>query len=457
MSKYRTAPLPSPNMPGGIPYIIVNDIAERFSFYGMRAILVIFMTQYLMTGDGVLAPLSEEDATSYFHLFVSTAYFLPILGAILADAFFGKYRTIIFLSLVYCAGHMALFLDDTRVGLFLGLTLIAVGSGGIKPSVASNVGDQFGRTNQHLLPRAFSWYYLGINIGSSTSSLLTPWLLENYGPGIAFGVPGVFMLAATITFWAGRHKFVHIPPAGKSYIKDITGPDGRRVIKRLLLVYILFAAFWSLFDQQGSTWVLQAQNMDRTIFGYELLSAQIQAVNPFLILVLIPLFTYVIYPLMSKFFDVTSSRKMCMGMFLAATPFLVTGWIEAQIQSGLTPHIIWQLLAYLLLSTAEVMLVITVMEFSYTQAPKRMKSFVMSLFYLSISAGNLFTAGVNQVIQNPDGTSKLEGPLYHLFFAGFMGTAAIFFTIYMLYYKEEHIIQDEADAGDEQQDVQLQT
>ncbi len=443
-------------MPGGIPYIIVNDVAERFSFYGMRAILVIFMTQYLLTGDGALDTMSEEDATSWFHLFVSTAYFLPILGAILADAFFGKYRTIIFLSLVYCAGHLSLFLDDTRVGLFLGLTLIAVGSGGIKPSVASNVGDQFGRSNQHLLPRAFSWYYLGINIGSSTSSLLTPWLLQEFGPSVAFGIPGLFMLAATITYWTGRHKFVHIPPAGRSYIKDITGPDGRRVVKQLLFVYVLVAAFWSLFDQQGSTWVLQAENMNRNVFGYELLSAQIQATNPFLILMLIPIFTYIIYPFVGRYIAITTKGKMCVGMFLAATPFLVTAWVEVMIQSGLTPHIGWQLLAYLLLSTAEVMLVITCMEFSYTQAPKRMKSFVMAFFYLSISAGNLFTAIVNQLIQNPDGSSSLEGAAYHLFFAAFMGLAALIFTIYMRFYREEHIIQEEAEGSDEQAGLRLQ-
>ncbi|MCB1672215.1 MAG: POT family MFS transporter [Gammaproteobacteria bacterium] len=444
MSKYRTAPAPSPDMPGGIPYIIVNDVAERFSFYGMRAILVIFMTQYLMTGNGALDTMSEEDATSWFHLFVSTAYFLPILGAILADAFLGKYRTIIILSLVYCAGHFSLFLDDTRIGLFLGLTLIAIGSGGIKPSVASNVGDQFGRSNQHLLSRAFSWYYMGINIGSSTSSLLTPWLLEHYGPSVAFGVPGLFMLTATITYWLGRHRFVHIPPAGRSYLQDITGPDGRRVVKRLLFIYVLVAAFWSLFDQQGSTWVLQAENMNRTVMGYELLPAQIQSANPFLILILIPTFTYLVYPAMGRCFEVTVRRRMCIGMFVAATPFLVTAWIEAQIQAGFVPHIGWQLLAYLLLTTAEVMLVITCLEFSYTQAPKRMKSFVMSFFYLSISAGNLFTALVNQIIQNPDGTRNLEGAMYHLFFAGFMGLAALIFLIYMSYYREEHIIQDEA-------------
>ena len=200
MSHSLTATVSTPDMPGGIPYINVNDVAELFIFYGLRAILVIFMTQYLMSSDGQLATLPDEDATSYFHLFTATAYFLPLLGAIIADAFWGKYKTIISLSLVYCAGHFSLFLDDTQIGLFLGLTLVAVGSRGIKPCVASNVGDQFGKTNKHLLSRAYSWYYLGINLGSSTSSLLTPWLLEHFGPAVAFGVPGAFMALATLTF-----------------------------------------------------------------------------------------------------------------------------------------------------------------------------------------------------------------------------------------------------------------
>jgi proton-dependent oligopeptide transporter, POT family len=452
MTKYRTAPVPSTKMPSGIQYIITNDVAERFSFYGMHAILVIFMSKYLVDGDGNPDAFSEADATSYFHLFTATAYCLPIIGAVVSDAFLGKYRTIILLSLVYCGGHLALAVNDTRVGLFLGLTLIAIGSGGIKPCVASHVGDQFGKSNQNLISRAFSWYYLGINAGSATSSLLTPWLLEHYGPKIAFGVPGAFMLAATFTFWMGRHKFIHIQPTGMSYVRDITGPDGRRVVMRLALIYVFVAAFWSLFDQMGSTWVLQAQHMNRNIFSIELLSSQIQAVNPFLIITLIPVFTYIVYPLMGRVFKLTAMRKMTIGMFLTATPFLVTAWCEHRIQSGFTPHIAWQLLAYLLLTVAEVMVSITCMEFSYTQAPKRMKSLVMSLFYLSISMGNFFTAGVNQVIQNADGTSKLQGASYHLFFAAFMGGTAILFALYARTYNEKHIVQDEVDAPEPQQE-----
>ena len=441
---FRTAPVASSRMPEGIPYIIVNDVTERFSFYGVRAILVVFMTQYLMSGDGQLATMSNEEATTWFHLFTATAYFLPFLGAILADVWLGKYRTIIFLSLVYCAGHLALALDDTRAGLFLGLTLIAFGSGGIKPCVVANVGDQFGRDNQHLMSRAYSWYYMGINVGSATSSLATPWLLANYGATVAFGVPGFFMLLATSVFWLGRNRFVHIPPAGRSWLTDVTGPEGVRVVRRLAIIYVLVAAFWSLFDQMGSSWVLQAQNMDPFLFGLEVLPGQLLSANPFLVILLVPVFTYLVYPVMGRFFAVTASRKMSLGMFLAVTPFLVTAWCEVQIGNGATPSIAWQLLAYLLLTSAEVLLVITFMEFSYTQAPLRMKSLIMSFFYLSISAGNLFTAGVNYFIQNPDGSSKLEGAAYHLFFAGFMACVALVFTLYMMRYRHENIVQREA-------------
>src|SRR5690606_9656710 len=111
-----------------------------------------------------------------------------IFGAILSDWLLGKYRTIILLSLVYCAGHIALSADETRLGLFAGLILIAIGAGGIKPCVSAHVGDQFGAKNQQLLPRVFGWFYFSINLGAAVSSLLTPVLLKRHGPWLAFGV-----------------------------------------------------------------------------------------------------------------------------------------------------------------------------------------------------------------------------------------------------------------------------
>src|SRR5690606_20028323 len=131
-------------------------------------------------------------------------------GALLADVFWGKYKTILTLSIVYCLGHLALALDETRLGLSVGLGLIAIGSGGIKPCVSAHVGDQFGKKNFHLVSKIFSWFYFSINFGSFISTLMTPWLLRNYGPHWAFGVPGGLMLIATIVFWMGRKRFVHI-------------------------------------------------------------------------------------------------------------------------------------------------------------------------------------------------------------------------------------------------------
>ncbi len=203
-SDYRSAPVATTEMPRGIPYIVTNEAAERFSFYGMKGILVVFMTKYLMDSGGAEDFMSPDEAKGYYHLFTSAVYFFPVLGALLSDIFFGKYRTILSLSIVYCLGHLALALDETRMGLALGLTLIAIGSGGIKPCVSAHVGDQFGKSNSHLLEKVFGWFYFAINLGAFASTLLTPWLLANYGPHVAFGVPGILMALATLFFWVGR-------------------------------------------------------------------------------------------------------------------------------------------------------------------------------------------------------------------------------------------------------------
>ena len=219
MSQYRSTPVASTEMPKGIPYIVTNEAAERFSFYGMKGILVIFMTKYMMDSSGNLDVMNDEQARQWYHTFTSAVYFFPILGALIADTLLGKYRTIMWLSVVYCFGHFALALDETRTGLFIGLSLIAIGSGGIKPCVSAHVGDQFGKTNANLLEKVFGWFYFSINLGAFISTLLTPWLLANYGPGWAFGIPGVLMALATLFFWMGRNVFIHIPAGGMDFIR----------------------------------------------------------------------------------------------------------------------------------------------------------------------------------------------------------------------------------------------
>ncbi len=475
--RYRTTPDPDrTNMPPGVPYIIGNELAERFSFYGMKAILVVFMTQYLLNAQGDLDPMTDERAKTIYHLFTASAYFFPLLGALLADVFWGKYKTILLISLMYCVGHGCLALMDLgpflaerggtgwgmRPFLYLGLIFIAVGSGGIKPCVSAHVGDQFGRSNRRLLTQVFNWFYFSINLGAATSTILTPWLLEEHGPWAAFGLPGVLMAVATFVFWLGRNQFVHVPPGGKEFLKETFSKDGLRAILNLAPLFLIFIpGFWALFDQTGSAWVLQAMQMDRTIFGVELLPSQIQAANPFLILILIPIFTYAIYPLMGKFFTPTPLRKIGIGLFVTVLAFALTAWVQMRIDSGETPSISWQLLAYVIITSAEIMVSIVSLEFAYTQAPKKMKSFIMGVYLAGVSVGNLFTAAVNGFIEIPEkidsatgeviqaAGSRLDGSSYYWFFTGVMLAVAVVYVVYSRFYKGRTYIQGDDDAEDQ--------
>jgi len=446
-SEYLTAPLKTDKMPPGVPYIVGNEAAERFSYYGMNSILVIFMTQYLMNARGQPAHLTPTQADGWYHAFVFAVYFLPILGAFLADAVFGKYLIILLLSIVYCFGHFSLATNDTRLGLIIGLILIALGAGGIKPCVSANVGDQFGATNQRLLARVFNWFYFSINLGSAFSTLLIPWLLDRVGSRVAFGVPGIAMLIATVVFWMGRRKFVHIPPAGLgNYTRELVRGENLKALLNLLILVPFAAMFWALWQQNFSSWVIQSEKMDRHVFGHDWLPAQIQTVNPIFVLVMLPLFSYVIYPALERFVKVTPLRRFGAGLWAILASFLIVGWIQTRIDAGQHPHILWQILAFVVLTAGEVMLSVTHLEFAYTQAPKKMKSLVMCTYLGSISLGNLFTAGVNFFIQNPDGSVKLTGASYFFFFVKVMLVTAVLFLFVSQFYRGKTYIQDEAES-----------
>ena len=403
---HRTTPLETDRMPPGIPYIIGNEAAERFSFYGMRAILVVFMVQYLGLMDATGGRMmSGPEAVGHFHQFTFWVYLTPLAGAFISDVFLGKYRTILWLSIVYCLGHAALACMGTYGNspwwLFSGLALICIGSGGIKPCVSAHVGDQFGKNNHHLISRIYNWFYFSINFGSFFSTLLTPWLLEKHGPHWAFGIPGVLMAIATFMFWLGRNRFVHIPPSGWGFFKEAFSREGMMALGKLISLFAFITVFWSLYDQTGSSWVLQAQQMNLKFLGVTWLESQIQAVNPILILVFIPLFTFVIYPQINRIFPLTPLRKIGLGMILMTASFGLTTLIQTWIDAGQRPSIGWQIVAFVVITASEIMVSIVGLEFAYTQAPRAMKSWVMALFWLSVALGNLLTGEVNRFIAIP--------------------------------------------------------
>jgi POT family proton-dependent oligopeptide transporter len=373
----------------------------------MRTILTIFMVRYLyLMSDTILPAMSKAEAQERYHTFSSWVYLFPILGAIVADAFTGKYRIIIAVSVLYCLGHLALaFMGggglSAETWLWLGLFLIALGSGGIKPCVSAHVGDQFGKRNQHLMEKVYQWFYFAINFGSTLSTLLTPWLLEWYGPHVAFGVPGVLMAIATLMFWLGRNRYIHVPPGGTAFLAEVFSRDGILTILRLSLVYLCIAVFWSLFDQTSSAWVLQAEDMNLRWLGIDWLPSQIQVLNPILVMLMIPLFQFLVYPLVGRLVRLTPLRKIGIGLFTMAAGFGLSALVQGWIDGGARPSVAWQFVAYVIVTAAEIMVSITGLEFSYSQAPKTMKSVIMAVWMLSISLGNYVTAVVNHWIQVP--------------------------------------------------------
>ncbi|TWT76964.1 Di-/tripeptide transporter [Posidoniimonas polymericola] len=480
-SAYRTTPDNTSGMPRGIPYIVGNEAAERFSFYGMKAILTVFMTKHLFDVSGQLDPLTGEGAKQVLGWFVAAVYATPFLGAIIADRYLGKYRTILYLSIVYCLGHFVLALMDTPLTtavhskwvMFVGLGLISLGAGGIKPCVTSHVGDQFGAASQGLIPRAMSWFYFSINLGSTISTLLTPLLLIHYGPGWAFGVPGILMGLATLLFWMGRNTFVHIPAAGPRFWTETFSADGLRAVANLTPLLLFVAMFWSLFDQTASAWVLQAEQMDRTLLAFDptgwssgaqsfaetlfgpgpvqvtASASQLQAFNPVFVMMMIPLFSYLIYPAIGRLVTVTPLRKIGLGLFICAGSFAIAGLAEARIQAGQTPSIGWQVAAYAVLTSAEIMVSITMLEFFYTQSPRAMKSFVMAFCMLSVSIGNVFTAVVNGFITRDDGSVMLPGASYYWFFTAAMLATAVLYVGWSQFYRGQTYIQGEEEPTTE--------
>jgi len=443
-------------MPSQIKYIVGNEACERFSYYGMRTILLIYMTQYLM--------MQKNDGTAIYHSFVSACYLLPLLGGYLSDRYLGKYKTILSLSLVYCLGHAVLAAWPTTTGLYLALSLIALGSGGIKPCVSAHVGDQFNKKNAHLVNRVFDLFYWMINFGAFFSSLLTPELLKRYGHQVAFGIPGVLMLLATIVFWMGRKEYVHVPPTGKnpnSFVAVVShalmnfgkrqkgqslldvakahfpeeAVEGAKAALRVGVLFITVSIFWSLFDQGGSTWVLLAKKMDLNFFGYQINEAQIQAINPIMILALIPVFSAFIYPWFEKRgMKVTSLRKMTAGMYVAALSFLVVAGIQYLVDGGAKMHVMWLCVPYIIITIAEILISITGLEFAYTQAPRAMKSTIMSFWLLTVFLGNFVTAVIAKI-------AVFEGTAFMLFFTGLMLAVSVIFTFQAKVFKVRNYIE----------------
>jgi len=238
----------------------------------------------------------------------------------------------------------------------------------------------------------------------------------------------VLMVIATFVFWLGRHRFAHIPPGGKAFVKEALGAEGLRVFGRLALLFTFVALFWTLFDQTASSWVAQGRRMD--LHGHNWLADNMQSANPIFILLLTPLFALYVYPRLERHVALTPMRKIGVGMVIAALAFLYSAGLEAQLDAGAKPTIFFQLIGYAILTTGELLVSVTALEYAYTQSPPRMKSMVMSLYLASAALGNLFTVGITRLTTNAQGHATVSTTTSFVLYAGIMLLGALLFVPY---------------------------
>ncbi|EDV45753.1 peptide transporter family 1 isoform X2 [Drosophila erecta] len=357
--------------PKSVFFIISNEFCERFNYYGMRTVLVLYLSRVL--------GYSNDTATVVFHIFTMFVYFLCVFGAIISDSWLGKFKTILYLSLVYICGSVLLTLGaigplnlPMETFTMLGLALIALGSGGIKPCVSAFGGDQFKVPEQvKQITSFFSLFYFSINAGSLISTSVTPILREDvscFGDincyPLAFGVPAVLMIVSVIIFVLGRSLYKMKPPAGNMVVlvsstictaittkckEKKTNPrehwldyaDGKydrqliddvKVLMRVLFLYLPLPVFWALFDQQGSRWTFQATRMDGDMGSWDIKPDQLQVLNPLLILLFIPLYDVAFYPVLRLVGIRRPLQKLTMGGILAGIAFIISGVVELKLE-----------------------------------------------------------------------------------------------------------------------------
>jgi POT family proton-dependent oligopeptide transporter len=399
--------------PPQIRYIIGNEACERFSYYGMIGILELYLKDRMQMG--------ADGATQTLHLFGTAVYFLPLLGGWVADRYWGRYWTILSISLFYCLGHgtLALF-EGNRLGVFIGLTLLAIGAGGIKPCVSAFVGDQFGPNQDLALRKVYSWFYWAINLGAAAGFFIIPIIRNHAGYSWAFGVPGIFMALATLIFWLGTKHYVRQPPQraqrgagflsvilyalahrgerkqGESIWAVARGKfsqdevEGARAVLGILSIFITVPMFWALFNQVNSTWVLQGKSMKPF---YVLDGETMQSAGAVLVMIWVPILTLGVYPWLERLGILpTPLRRMSAGMVLGAVAFVICGFLQGRMDHGASLSVAWQLVPYIVLEAGEVMLSATALEFAFSQSPERMKSIIMSFWLMTIAGGHFMVA-----------------------------------------------------------------
>lgn len=407
------APANSPNAvpnthPKAFYFFFWGEFAERCSYYGMRAILPLYLT-------GVLA-FRDDKATEIYSYFKAACYLLPLLGGFLADRCFGKYWTIVGFSIPYVIGQFLLCVPN-EMTLYLALILLACGSGVIKPNISTLMGltyDQQRPGKELLRSSAFQWFYFAINIGAFISLLALPFMRNfirdksgslTFAYQTTFLVPAVFMVGALAAFALGKKHYA-VEVIGQAQEKT---PEELRqqwaTLASLFGLFGLMVFWWVAYEQNDNVWTFFARDfMNCNLFGVEFPPDGFQFLNAVLVLVFIPIFDIGLRKIDPQRKVFKPTFKMLLGFVITAFSAGAMAMAADTVVMGETGKQVlqkasawWIVFAYLVLTIGEVLIYGTGLELAYTAAPASMKGFITACFLLTNTGGNLVNSQLSQL------------------------------------------------------------
>jgi POT family proton-dependent oligopeptide transporter len=392
--------------PAGLFVLFFTETWERFSYYGMRALLVLYMVDYLIKGvrNGTLHVLGfgaldtfygneniQPLSSHIYGLYTAFVYLTPIAGGLLADRVLGQRKTVVIGGILMAIGQ---FLLISEAMFLLGLAFLIVGNGCFKPNLASQVGSLYPPGDPRL-DRAYSIYYMGVNLGAFFAPLVCGTLGQKIGWGYGFGAAGVGMICGLLFYlWGARFLPTdHLTRAREAHREKtpLTTRD-RTVIVALMVLVVVNAVFWGVYEQQGNTLQLFAdRNADWHVFGWQMPSTWFQSINPMFIFTLTPLLTMFWGRQSRRGTEPGSITKMAMGCTLLGLSFLPLLYIAHGLGETERISFLWLVGSTLVLTIGELYLSPIGQSLVAKVSPPGLVSTLMGMWFLSNFIGNYFT------------------------------------------------------------------
>tara|TARA_B100000575_G_scaffold283899_1_gene277265 strand:- start:6198 stop:7682 length:1485 start_codon:yes stop_codon:yes gene_type:complete len=441
--------------PKGLFVCFATEMWERFSYYGMRALLILYLTKHW----------EFSDAASYliYGAYTSLVYIMPVFGGMLADQILGSKKAVTYGAILLVFGHLGMTVESNEQVFYLSLALIISGVGFLKPNISTMVGALYEEGD----PRrdsGFTIFYMGINIGAFTATLLCGYLGEQVGWAYGFGAAGIGMLFGLIIFlWGQKYLEGLAEPPSKKYLEKVPGMRGityeywaymsgilmvavtwflvqnSQLVGQLLggfgafiigawLLYAFFRCspderdrlivvgililfsliFWALFEQAGSSLnILTDRGVDRVIFGWEVPASMFQSLNAGFIFTIAPLFAMLWIALAKRNMEPSTPIKFSMGIIFVGLGFLALVY-GMKSSEGLQTGIFWIILIYFLHTLGELCLSPVGLSSVTKLSPQRIVGFMMGMWFFASAAGNYVAGLIARATASESSTKSSE-------------------------------------------------